>query len=136
MEHERGGMRADQDAPERAAPIRVALVGCSGVLGDIIRRAVREAPDMRVVSEAPDFSVPGDAQAEPSPEVDVVLWNNADEEQLERLLADAAVGQQPVLTALDDGRQAVLWRLAPHRTSLGVLSPASLVEWIRSAAGH
>jgi hypothetical protein len=90
---------------------------------------------MRVVSEAPHFSVP-DAQDERPPEVDVVLWNNADEEQLERLLADAAVGQPPVLTALDDGRQAVLWRLAPHRTSLGVLSPASLVEWIRSAAQH
>jgi hypothetical protein len=136
MEHEHGGTSADQSAPEHTAPIRVALVGCSGVLGDIIRRAVREAPDMRVVSEAPNFSVPGDAQEGCPPEVDVVLWNNADEEQLERLLADAAVGRPPVLTALDDGRQAVLWRLAPHRTSLGVLSPASLVEWIRSAARH
>jgi hypothetical protein len=79
MEHGRGGTNAEQETPGRAFPIRVALVGCSGVLGDIIRRAVREAPDMRVVSEASHFPVPGDALEERAPDVDVVLWNNADE---------------------------------------------------------
>ncbi len=116
------------DDEHSAEPIRVALVGCSGVLGDIIRRAVGEAPDMWVVSEA-------EARPSGSGDVDVVLWNNADEAAVERLLAESADAHQPpVLTALDDGRKAVLWRLAPHRTALGVLSPTSLVEWIRAAA--
>ena len=91
---------------------------------------------MRVISEASHFPVPGDALDERAPDVDVVLWNNADEAQVERLMTDAATGHPPVLTALDDGSEAMLWRLAPHRTSLGVLSPASLVEWIRSAAAY
>jgi hypothetical protein len=112
--------------------IRVALVGCSGVLGDIIRRVVREAPDLYVVTEAAVY--PTDGAVVPG-DVDVVFWNNAEEEQLQRLLASSADAlQPPVLTALDDGRNAVLWRLIPHRTPLGVLSSASLVDWIRSAA--
>ena len=36
-----------------------------------------------------------------------------------------------VLTTLGDGRDASLWRLAPHRTPLGQLSPRSLVDTIR-----
>jgi len=137
MEHDQGGSAADRgvQAQAHAAPIRVALVGCTGVLGDIIRRAVGEAPDIRVVSEASQFSPCADGPEGCADEVDVVLWNNADEERLERVFTDSARSQQPpVLSALDDGRKAVLWRLAPHRTSLGVLSPASLVEGIRSAA--
>lgn len=124
----------DDRSSDDADRIRVALVGCSGVLGDIIRRVVAEAPDLHVVTEATVY--PTDVSAVPD-DVDVVFWNNADEEQLQRVLAEpAGTRQPPILTALNDGRNAVLWRLVPHRTPLGVLSPASLVDWIRSAAAR
>jgi hypothetical protein len=37
-----------------------------------------------------------------------------------------------VLATLGDGRTASLWQLTPQRTDLGALSPAVLVEAIRT----
>ena len=65
--------------------------------------------------------------------VDVVVWNNADDHRLRRMLTGRP-GLPPVLASVDDGRTAELWRLVAHRLPLGVLSPESLVDWIRTAA--
>jgi hypothetical protein len=117
---------------ERTGHVRVALVDCTGVLGEIIRNVVTDAPGVRVVAE---MSADRLDHATGADDVDVVLWNNADEQRVRRLLTDSA-GVPPVLTAVDDGRSAVLWRVVPDRLPLGVLSPGSLVDWIRAAAAR
>lgn len=122
------------DAAVRDAhSLRVVLVNCDGVLGDIITRAVTEAPGMDVVGTA------GAAEVGPATltaEADLVLWNDADERHLERLLASAAHSDIPrVIATLSDGREAALWQLVPWRTPLGSLSPSSLVQAIRDAMG-
>ena len=113
--------------------VRVAIVGCTGVLGEIIRNVVTNAPGVDVVAE---MSADRLDDATGADDVDVVLWNNADEQRVRRLLTDSAGAVPPVLTAVDDGRSAVLWRLVPDPLPLGVLSPASLVDWIRAAAAR
>lgn len=119
--------------PEEPHSTRVVLVGCTGLLGDIIRTSVLEAADLEVVAElGPEELGPGTGFVG----ADVVMWNQADETHLERLLTASAAGRIPkVLATVSDGRDAALWELVPRRTPLGSLSPASLVASIRSAAG-
>jgi hypothetical protein len=114
--------------------LRVVLVNCEGFLGDIIKRAVLDAPDLDIVATlAPDN--PGVVNL--SVDADLVLWNDAEETRLERLVASAAHKHAPrILATLRDGRDAALWELVPQRTSLGMLSPSSLVETIRGTAPH
>ncbi|WP_162181241.1 Rossmann-fold NAD(P)-binding domain-containing protein [Rhodococcus wratislaviensis] len=106
--------------------IRVALVGCTGLLGDIIGKAVAAQPDIEVVAELQG----GDEV--PEMDADLLLWNNADESRLEQWLHAAGARCAPrVLTILGDGRNTSLWELAPHRVDLGALSVTTLVETIR-----
>jgi hypothetical protein len=110
--------------------LRVSLVGCSGVLGDIIRKTLGEQPDMAVVEDLE--SIPADGALSVS--ADLLVWNNADESRVERWLRTAAEPCGPrVLATLGDGRDAVLWELTPHRTPLGAPSPAALVQTIRTS---
>ncbi|MDQ4054017.1 MAG: hypothetical protein M3237_15130 [Actinomycetota bacterium] len=116
--------------------MRVALVGCSGLLGDIIGQAVADDPGLEVVAEigSAEFVAAGLG----SVEADIVLWNRADESRLWTWLK-AAAGRGPrVLATLGDGRDASLWELTPRRTELGDLSPTSLCEALRGSApeGH
>ena len=127
-----GGVQGDGHG-ERTGHVRVALVGCTGVLGEIIRNVVTDAPGVDVVAE---MSADRLDRATGADDVDVVLCNNADEQRVRQLLTDSAGGVPPVLTAVDDGRSAVLWRVVPDRVPLGVLSPGSLVDWIRAAAAR
>jgi hypothetical protein len=107
--------------------IRVALVGCTGLLGDIIGKAVAAQPDIEVVAELPVGDVVPDVDA------DLLLWNNADEPRLEQWLHAIGARCAPrVLTILGDGRRTLLWGLAPHRVELGASSVATLVETVRS----
>jgi len=110
--------------------LRVVLVNCRGVLGDIIRTAVAEAPDMDVVANLSDH----DSVTTELGEADLVLWNDADEGRLERIFGQAARRDAPrVLATLGDGRDAALWELVPRRTALGAMSPSSLIDAIRIA---
>jgi hypothetical protein len=110
--------------------LRVVLVNCRGVLGDIIRTAVTEAPDIEVVANLSDH----DSVTTALGEADLVLWNDADESRLERILGQAARRHAPrVLATLGDGRDAALWELVPRRTALGAMSPSSLIDAIRVA---
>jgi hypothetical protein len=111
--------------------LRVVLVNCEGVLGDIITRAVTEAPGIDVVGTVRAVEV---GPAILAGETDLVLWNDADERRLEQFLVFAARRRTPrVLATLSDGRDATLWKLVPWRTPLGSLSPTSLIEAIRDA---
>jgi hypothetical protein len=121
--------RSPGDGP--AARVRVALVGCTGLLGDIISKAVAEDPSIDVVAR---IDAPGPA-VDRAVEADLVLWNNADEAEVSRWLSDVHAAPR-VLATVGDGRDAALWELAPHRTELGELSPAGLVETIRAAIPH
>lgn len=108
--------------------LRVSLVGCSGVLGDIIRTTLKQQPDMVVVEDVDTFPAGGGLTV-PS---DVLVWNNADESRVERLLLNAAERSRPrVLATLGDGRDSAFWELAPRRTALGPPSPVALVQSIR-----
>jgi hypothetical protein len=108
--------------------LRVSLVGCSGVLGDIIRTTLGDQPDMVVVEDVDAFPTDGGL----SVRSDVLVWNNADESRVERLLLDLAEPSGPrVLATLGDGRDSAFWELAPRRTPLGPPSPAALVQSIR-----
>jgi hypothetical protein len=114
-----------------AARVRVVLVGCTGLLGDIISNAVTEDPSIEVVARIDAPRLADDR----SIEADLLVWNNADETEVSRWLSDVHAAPR-VLATVGDGRDAALWELAPQRTELGELSPAALVETIRSAIPH
>lgn len=120
------------DDPTVQAPrhLRVSLVGCSGVLGDIIRTTLDHEDDIEVVADLE--SIPADGFLAVAS--DLLVWNNADESFVERWLRATAKPCGPrVLATLGDGRDAALWELAPHRTPLGAPSPDALVETIRGS---
>jgi len=118
-----------------ADPVRICLVGCTGLLGDIIVDAVDRDPQIAVVASVKNRS---DLQAlsdtgQLLDEVDLVVWNCADESHVSGWLDGVRHGPR-VLAAVEDGRQAALWELAPRRTALGWLSPPLLTEVIRARA--
>lgn len=118
-------MAASGDAHTQA---RVVLIGCTGLLGNIIGETLAGQPDVNVVAE---LNPPVGDQALPELEADLVLWNNADESRIAGWLERLSHGSCPrVLTTMSDGRQASLWELVPRRTGLGSLSPSTLVETI------
>jgi hypothetical protein len=112
----------------------VALIGCSGLLGDIIEQTVAAQPDLCVVADLATSDLNGTL---PELDADIVLWNNADETRIAAWLGVLSARRLPrVLATIGDGRDASLWELTPRRTELGALSPASLVETIRRTAGE
>lgn len=111
-------------APPR---VRIALVGCSGLLGDIIGRALAREHDLEVVA---DLAVPEPGQELGTIDADLVVWNDADDLRATAWLTGRG-GRPRVLTTVSDGRGASLWQLVPQRTELGELSPAALVAEIR-----
>jgi hypothetical protein len=127
----RTARRARVDDPDsgRTNQVRVALIGCTGLLGDIIRKALDTDPSITVVAE-----LPPPATGEPLPvatEADLLLWKDADESAVATWMQQHA--RRPrVLATLADGREASLWELVPRRTALGTLSPATLVQTIHA----
>ena len=114
---------------QRSSTVRVALIGCTGLLGDIIRQTVSREPDLAVVAQLttpdPDLNLSRF-------DVDIVVWNDADEDRIARWLNGLTLNRAPrVLAALIDGQKAALWQLTPHRIELGALSPDTLIETIR-----
>jgi len=108
--------------------MRVALIGCTGLLGNIIGETLAGEPRVNVVA---DLEPPARDAELPTFDADLVLWNNADESRVERWMGRISdQGGLRVLTTTSDGRDASLWELTPHRTELGALSPTSLLETI------
>ncbi|TYB39666.1 hypothetical protein FXF50_04615 [Micromonospora sp. AP08] len=121
-----GSAHGGEDSSRR---VRVALVGCTGLLGEIISRTVRDQPDFDVVAAVE----PGALHALSPLEADLLVWKEADEAAVAAWLCDAH-GAPRVLATLGDGREASLWQLTPQRTRLGAPSPAVLVDTIRNGA--
>lgn len=114
--------------PGEVHHVRVALIGCTGLLGDIINEALAGQPDVAVVA---DLGPPPSDEELPELDADLVLWNDADESRIASWFHRFTLGAGPrVLTTLGDGRAASLWELVPRRTELGALSPATLVDTI------
>lgn len=120
----------DADLPSRR--VRVALIGCTGILGELIGRTVRDDPALDVVSLERDVLTLPHGQS-PDLDADIILWHEADELEVARWLSEAHRAPR-VLATLRDGRDAVLWQLAPRRTQLGEVSPAVLVETLRTGS--
>lgn len=115
--------------------VRICLVGCSGLLGDIISDAVHRDGGIDVVASVADTAGLQDlADTEPGlGGIDLVVWNCADESAARQWL-DRTRPAPRILAAVEDGRQAALWELAPRRTALGLLSSRLLTDVIRARA--
>ena len=121
----------DDSSGGTATHLRVALIGCSGLLGDIIGETLAAQPDLEVVG---DFPAPSADDGLPVIAADLVVWNNADVFQVERWLSTMSNRYAPrVLATLGDGRDASLFELTPQRTALGQLSPATLIDTIHNS---
>ena len=109
--------------------VRVVLIGCTGLLGDIVARTIAAEPDLDVVADV--TSAPGDLDLT-ALGADIVVWNEADEERVAQWL-DASSRTHPtrVLAVMTDGQRAALWELTPQRLEVGALSPQTLVTTIR-----
>jgi hypothetical protein len=112
----------------------VALVSCTGVLGDVIRRTVATLPDVAVVQDLPYDDLPQLSVALRQAHPDVVVWLMNDESILtdhtELFSLDRGCA---VIAVLDDGRRSSLWELRPHRTVLDPPSIDRLIDVLRSA---
>lgn len=121
----------DSSTGELGTPLRVALIGCVGLLGEIIGRTLSTEPDLAVVADVEELSYDDDLSLVAA---DLVVWNNADESLVVRWLSNLSNRCGPrVLATMGDGREASLWELTPQRKALGSLSPTTLVETIRSS---
>jgi hypothetical protein len=112
-----------------SSTVRVALIGCTGLLGDVIVTTLRAEPGLTVVASVPVLSSDDDIAAF---DADIVVWNAADEQRIVQCL-NGYVPPTRVLAITTDGQEAALWQLMPHRVELGALSPQSLVETIHGA---
>jgi hypothetical protein len=120
------------DRPEDRDPLRVVLVGCTGLVGDLIERAVRQRPEIAVVARLASSCGIAGIDAEASAGVDVVVWHDAAEAEVSAWL-EARRTAPVVLATIDDGRGASLWELVPQRHGLGALSVSILTDTICSA---
>ena len=121
----------EQQSDVRERQIRVVLVECKGLLGDLIRNTLDRQVDITVVAEAQAMELPGMlAKAQP----DVVIWNSDDGDGFLGGWVEAFTSHVPakVFATLEHGRAGALWELRPTRTKLGELSTDLLLETIRS----
>ncbi len=114
---------------EPSSTVRLALIGCTGLLGDIIRQTLTREPDLDVVAQ---LTTPGPDLDLSQFDADIVLWNGAEEDRIARWLTGLTYRRTPrVLATLTDGQRAALWELTPRRIELGAMSPQSLIRTIR-----
>jgi len=113
--------------------VRVALIGCTGLLGDILLTAVAGDDAVEVVADL-DAPPAGGISALESLEVDLVLWNDADEQRVSRWMEELSTRCLPrLLATVGDGRDASLWQIAPRRIELGDPSVETLLATIRAS---
>src|SRR6476660_3875665 len=61
------------------SPVRIALIGCTGLLGDVICQTLTAEPDLRVVAE---LTTPAPGLDICTVDADIVLWKDADEQRI------------------------------------------------------
>jgi hypothetical protein len=113
----------------------VALVSCSGILGDLIRHSVGDLDDVAVIRDFPFQSMDNVSLVIRQNRPDVVVWLMDDETMLANHpeLFGANRGCA-VIAVLDDGRRSASWELRPYRTALDPPSVDTLIEALRTAA--
>lgn len=105
--------------------VRVVLIGWDGLLGDIVDGAMARDPEVEVIGDYPAGELGVAASA------DVVLWNNAREDEVSSWLM--SLRREPrVLATVGDGRESCLWELTPRRLMLGQLSPSAIVRAMKA----
>ena len=103
----------------RARHIRVLLLETSGIVTGLIRQVLSEEADIQIVATVPAL---GDLDvASGAAEIDLVITTYADTQQLR------------ILAIEDDGRRASMYTPIPERRELGMLTPETLIEFIRAA---
>lgn len=114
----------------QSPPVRVVLMDCAALLGDLIRSVVSARPELQVVADLVGEEMPTATRYRP----DVVLWQLTDERQLCTGSDPFGLGSWPAIVAVcDDGRSGAIWRLRPQRVPIGELSPDSLAAAIVAA---
>jgi hypothetical protein len=104
-------------------PIHVALLGLTGIVADIVRSALASAEDIEIVGG-------------PALSADVAILGLGGQARTDAPVV--LLRQYPSLKVLaveGDGREAALYEMRPHRTELGEISPTTLLEAVRTAAG-
>lgn len=123
----------DNDTQHEA--MDVALVSCSGILGDVIRLSLATVFEVAVIADLRFDGVRQLAEDLRRADPDVVVWMLDDErtiaEHAELFQADRG---RSVIAVLDDGRRTACWQLRPCRTVLDPPSIDNLVNTLRDAA--
>jgi hypothetical protein len=113
----------------------VALVSCSGLLGDLIRQTVASVPEVAVVEDLPFDDLRDLSAALHQAHPNVVVWLLDDEtsiaEHTDLLWVERGCA---VIAVLDDGRRSSVWELRPHRTAMDQPSMDGLIEALRNVA--
>jgi hypothetical protein len=127
-------MIAVSDQPD-VRQVGVVLIGCTGVLGDLIRAALSADPGVRVLLELSGSSGHRLTAAINRLRPDVVVCQLEDDRKLAgRTQFFGVPAPCSVVTVLDDGANGSVWRLRPERQALGALSPRTLVAAVHQAA--
>jgi hypothetical protein len=123
---------ARHPARTRPTKIRVLLLEMTGIVADLVRRTVSEQADLEIVASVPALHELDVTAA--AAEADLVITPYPSSAAgLSRF--DDLLGARPGLRVLaieDDGRRASMYALAPQATELGLLTPETLIEFIRS----
>ena len=114
------------------ARIGVVVAPSRSVLGELVTRTLRTAPDIEVLAEASSVMTLLAVVREQRPQVVVLDLHDASTlpAYLDVLVAFPRV---VILAIVDDGRNASLYEMRPRETRIGELGPRELIAAIRSA---
>lgn len=112
--------------------IGVVVAPSHSVLGELVTRTLRAAPDIEVLGEASSVTTLLATVREKRPQVVVLDLHDASmlPPYLDVLVAFPRV---VILAIVDDGRNASLYEMRPRETRIGELGPRELIAAIRSA---
>jgi hypothetical protein len=96
------------------------------VLGDVVRRAIRETPDLELVALPPHIA----NQEARLP--DVVILAGTDPDAITWPAPELACGSTRLLAISDDSHTGCLFELLPRRRALGELTPEALIAAVRA----
>jgi hypothetical protein len=109
-----------------AAPIRVSVDAEPGVLGDVVRRTIRNAPGLELVT------VPSRVATANAPVADVVILAGTDPDTITWPTPELGCAATRLLAISDDGHTGCLFELLPRREMLGELTPEALIAAVRA----
>lgn len=109
-----------------APPIRVSVDAEPGVLGDVVRRAIRNAPGLELVAP------PSQVNAADARVPDVVIMAGTDPDTITWPTPELGYAPTRLLAISDDGHTGCLFELLPRRETLGELTPEALIAAVRA----